>query len=158
MPVFPYLVLAIKGVLKELPELSMEVRAYAGAIEFGALMAVFMAARAPTAFSSGFLSDFLGRRRIMNILDHLDSFIKARAALCGAVVSEIREKLPESVGIVDGTAEVVDVIYDPDSNSFEVSMRYVVTYNGVNFVIVHDVGIDGNGIILGHPGVWKVES
>ena len=67
MPVFPYLVLAIKGVLKELPELSMEVRAYAGAIEFGALMAVFMAARAPTAFSSGFLSDFLGRRRMMVI-------------------------------------------------------------------------------------------
>lgn len=66
-PVFPYLVLAIRGLLRSLPEIAARIEAYGGAVEFGALMAVFMAARAPTAFSSGFLSDLLGRRRMMII-------------------------------------------------------------------------------------------
>lgn len=67
MPIFPYLVLAVKGVLKELPELAMSVHAYAGALEFGILMAAFMATRAPVALSSGILSDLLGRRKVMTM-------------------------------------------------------------------------------------------
>lgn len=67
MPIFPYLVLAIKGVLRELPELAMSIRAHTGALEFGVLMAAFMATRAPTALSSGVLSDLLGRRKVMVI-------------------------------------------------------------------------------------------
>ena len=63
-PVFPYLVLALKGVLKELPELTTgSVQAHLGALEFGFLMAAFMATRAPVAIFSGFLSDLFGRKR-----------------------------------------------------------------------------------------------
>ena len=63
-PVFPYLVLALKGVLKELPELTTgSIQAHLGALEFGFLMAAFMATRAPVAIFSGFLSDLFGRKR-----------------------------------------------------------------------------------------------
>jgi len=65
-PVFPYLVLALKGVLRELPELTAgAIQAHLGAFEFGLLMAAFMATRAPTAIFSGFLSDIFGRRKTM---------------------------------------------------------------------------------------------
>ncbi|MCD6421170.1 MAG: MFS transporter [Thaumarchaeota archaeon] len=65
-PVFPYLVLALKGVLRELPELTAgAIQAHLGAIEFGFLMAAFMATRAPIAMFSGFLSDLFGRKRTM---------------------------------------------------------------------------------------------
>jgi len=65
-PVFPYLVLALKGVLKELPELTVgAIQAHQGALEFGLLMAAFMATRAPIAVFSGFLSDLFGRKRAM---------------------------------------------------------------------------------------------
>jgi len=63
-PLFPYLVLALKGVLRELPELTMGViEAHQGALEFGLLMAAFMATRAPMSVFSGFLSDIFGRKR-----------------------------------------------------------------------------------------------
>lgn len=63
-PVFPYLVLAFKGVLKALPELTAgPIEAHRGALELGALMAAFMAARAPAAAAAGALSDLFGRRR-----------------------------------------------------------------------------------------------
>jgi len=62
----PTLVLALKGVLKELPELTAgAIQAHLGAIEFGFLMAAFMATRAPIAIFSGFLSDLFGRKRTM---------------------------------------------------------------------------------------------
>ncbi len=63
-PVFPYLILALKGVLSELPDLvSGVIEAHKGAMEFGALMAAFMVTRAPTAGVIGFLSDVLGKKR-----------------------------------------------------------------------------------------------
>jgi len=47
-PVFPYLVLALKGVLQELPEfVAGTIQAHVGALEFGFLMAAFMLTRAP---------------------------------------------------------------------------------------------------------------
>ena len=62
-PVFPYLILALKGILKELPELTKGViEAHKGATEFGFLMAAFMIARAPTAGIAGFISDILGKK------------------------------------------------------------------------------------------------
>jgi len=65
-PVFPYLVLALKGVLQELPELvAGAIQAHVGALEFGFLMAAFMLTRAPMAAFSGFLSDVFGRRGAM---------------------------------------------------------------------------------------------
>ncbi|MEM4021284.1 MAG: MFS transporter [Nitrososphaerota archaeon] len=63
-PLFPYLVLALEGVLKELPELTAGViEAHHGALEFGLLMAAFMITRAPMSVFSGFLSDVFGRKR-----------------------------------------------------------------------------------------------
>ena len=66
MPTFPYLVLALKGVLKQLPETTKGViMAHKGAVEFGALMAAFMLFRAPVAAFSGTLSDLLGRKTMI---------------------------------------------------------------------------------------------
>lgn len=63
-PVFPYLILALKGVLKELPELAKGmIQAHKGAVELGMLTAAFMVTRAPTAGIVGFLSDVLGKKR-----------------------------------------------------------------------------------------------
>jgi MFS family permease len=62
-PLFPYLVLALKGVLRELPELTMGmIEAHQGALEFGLLMAAFMATRAPMSALSGLISDIFGRK------------------------------------------------------------------------------------------------
>ncbi len=66
MPIFPYLVLALKGVLTQLPELTQgAIAAHEGAVEFGALMAAFMLFRAPVAAFSGTLSDLLGRKTLI---------------------------------------------------------------------------------------------
>ena len=47
-PVFPYYVLAFKGILTEIPEeLVGTVEAYKASVELGALMAAFMISRAP---------------------------------------------------------------------------------------------------------------
>jgi len=63
-PIFPYLILAIKGVLKELPELSVGmIRAHEGAVELGFLTAAFMITRAPTAGAIGFVSDVIGKKK-----------------------------------------------------------------------------------------------
>ena len=63
-PVFPYLILALKGVLKELPELTKRaIEAHKGAVELGLLTAVFMVVRAPTAAIIGVVSDVLGRKK-----------------------------------------------------------------------------------------------
>ncbi len=65
-PVFPYLVLAFKGLLKKLPEtVHGTIEAHEGAVEFGLLMAAFMATRAPMAGAVGFISDVLGRKKII---------------------------------------------------------------------------------------------
>ena len=67
-PMFPYLILAFKGLLNELPEVMLEpIEAHRGAVEFGILMAAFMLTRAPTAALTGFLSDVLGRKVTMMI-------------------------------------------------------------------------------------------
>lgn len=67
-PMFPYLVLALKGLLKTLPEEVLgSIEAHRGAVEFGALMAAFMITRAPTAGLMGFLSDVFGRKKMMLI-------------------------------------------------------------------------------------------
>ena len=65
-PVFPYYVLAIKGILTEIPEeLVGAVEAYKASVELGALMAAFMISRAPMAAFVGYLSDRIGRKRII---------------------------------------------------------------------------------------------
>ncbi|RLI15035.1 hypothetical protein DRO41_04805 [Candidatus Bathyarchaeota archaeon] len=64
-PTFPYYVLALKGVLKEIPELVGSVEAYKASVELGALMAAFMISRAPMAAFVGHLSDLVGRKRII---------------------------------------------------------------------------------------------
>lgn len=65
-PVFPYYVLAFKGVLTEIPEeLVGAVEAYKASVELGALMAAFMISRAPMAAFVGYLSDRIGRKRII---------------------------------------------------------------------------------------------
>ncbi len=67
-PVFPYLVLALKGMLKKLPELTAGViEAHKGAVEFGLLIAVFMATRAPVAGVAGVLGDIFGKKRTILI-------------------------------------------------------------------------------------------
>ncbi|RJS89724.1 MFS transporter [Candidatus Bathyarchaeota archaeon] len=63
-PIFPYLILAVKGILRELPELtSGAVEAHQGAVELGMLSAAFMAMRAPTAGVVGFVSDAIGKKK-----------------------------------------------------------------------------------------------
>jgi len=65
-PLFPYIILAVRGLLRELPELTTEtLSAHKGAVELGLLAAVFMAARAPTAGIVGFLSDATGKKLVI---------------------------------------------------------------------------------------------
>ena len=65
-PVFPYIVLAFKGLLTELPELvEGSIAAHEGAVEMGVLTAVYMVSRAPTAGVIGFFSDVLGKKKTM---------------------------------------------------------------------------------------------
>ncbi|RLG99602.1 hypothetical protein DRO19_01855, partial [Candidatus Bathyarchaeota archaeon] len=65
-PVFPYYVLALKGILTELPEeLVGTIEAYKASVELGALMAAFMISRAPMAAFVGYLSDRIGRKKII---------------------------------------------------------------------------------------------
>ena len=65
-PVFPYYVLALKGILTELPEeLIGTIEAYKASVELGALMAAFMISRAPMAAFVGYLSDRIGRKKII---------------------------------------------------------------------------------------------
>ncbi len=67
-PVFPYLILALKGLLKELPELTKGViEAHRGAFEFGLFTAAFMITRAPMAGLVGFLSDVFGKKKTILI-------------------------------------------------------------------------------------------
>ena len=60
--IVPYYILALKGVLKELPEQVGALHAYRAAVEMGALVSAFMGTRAVLAALSGWLSDRLGRR------------------------------------------------------------------------------------------------
>ncbi len=65
-PVFPYLILALRGLLRELPELTLgPIRAHEVAIEFSVLTAAFMITRAPTAPLAGAMSDMIGRKKTM---------------------------------------------------------------------------------------------
>jgi len=65
-PVFPYYILALKGVLVEIPEqIAGPIEAYKASLELGTLMAAFMISRAPTAVFVGYLSDLVGRKRII---------------------------------------------------------------------------------------------
>jgi len=58
----PYYILALKGVLRALPEKLAAINASKAAIEVGGLVTAFMAARAFMAAASGWLSDRLGRK------------------------------------------------------------------------------------------------
>ena len=77
-PIFPFYILALKGVIQEVPELEVYIRAEAAAIEFGVLMASFMLTRAVMAAFSGYLSDILGRRKMI-LLGSLIYFLTAIA-------------------------------------------------------------------------------
>ena len=64
-PIFPFYVLALKGLIHKVPELELTIHAEQASIEFGVLMASFMLTRAPMAAVSGHLSDMLGRRKVI---------------------------------------------------------------------------------------------
>ncbi len=60
--IVPYYILALKGVLRQLPEHVGSLHAYRAAVEMGILVSAFMGARAVLAAISGWLSDRLGRK------------------------------------------------------------------------------------------------
>ena len=63
-PMFPYIILTFRGILRELPEVTTEpIEAHRGAFEYGTLIAAFMVTRALSAGFAGFLSDVIGRKR-----------------------------------------------------------------------------------------------
>jgi MFS family permease len=60
--VVPYYILALKGVLTQLPERLEALHAERAVVEIGAMSSAFMATRAVFAAASGWLSDRFGRR------------------------------------------------------------------------------------------------
>ena len=60
--IVPYYILALKGVLRQLPEHVGSLHAYRAAVEMGVLVSAFMGTRAVLAAVSGWLSDRLGRK------------------------------------------------------------------------------------------------
>ncbi|MCS7385425.1 MAG: hypothetical protein NDF55_01605 [archaeon GB-1867-005] len=60
----PYLVLALKGVLTELPEEVASISASEAVVELGFMMPALMATRSIVAAISGWLGDVFGRRLI----------------------------------------------------------------------------------------------
>ena len=63
--IVPYYILALKGVLKELPEKLGAIHAERAVVEIGAMSSAFMATRALVAASSGWLSDRFGRKPLI---------------------------------------------------------------------------------------------
>ncbi|WP_048061375.1 MFS transporter [Hyperthermus butylicus] len=63
--IVPYYILALKGLLVELPEKLGTVRAERAALEIGAMASAFMATRALFAAASGWLSDRVGRKPLI---------------------------------------------------------------------------------------------
>lgn len=61
----PYLVMALQGILMDIPEKLGRVEAGQVVLELGALSASFMTTRALVAFLSGWLSDILGRKKLI---------------------------------------------------------------------------------------------
>ncbi len=61
----PYYVMALKGVLTELPEKLSHIHAHRVAVEVGVLSTAFMATRSLVAFGSGRVSDILGRKKVI---------------------------------------------------------------------------------------------
>jgi MFS family permease len=63
--IVPYYILALKGVLNQLPEKLEAVHAERDVVEIGAMSSSFMATRAVFAATSGWLSDKFGRKRMI---------------------------------------------------------------------------------------------
>jgi MFS family permease len=61
----PYYILALKGVLNQLPEKVGSLHAYRAAVEMGILVSAFMGTRAVFAAASGWLSDKIGRKKMI---------------------------------------------------------------------------------------------
>jgi len=61
----PYYILSLKGVLRELPELASRVEASEAVVEMGVMTSAFMLVRAPLATAFGWLSDEIGRKRLI---------------------------------------------------------------------------------------------
>ncbi len=63
--IVPYYILALKGVLRQLPEHVGSLHAYRAAVEIGVLVSAFMGTRAVLAAVSGWISDRLGRKAMI---------------------------------------------------------------------------------------------
>ena len=63
----PYLVLALKGVLTELPEEVASISASEAVVELGLMMSAFMATRSIMAAVSGYLGDVFGRKKLISL-------------------------------------------------------------------------------------------
>ncbi len=63
--VIPYYILALKGVLTEVPERLAYIPAHRAVLEMGILSSSFMATRAVVAAASGWISDRVGRKRVI---------------------------------------------------------------------------------------------
>lgn len=61
----PYLVLALKGVLTELPEEVASINAGEAVIELGLMMSVFMVTRSVMSVVGGWIGDVLGRKKLI---------------------------------------------------------------------------------------------
>jgi len=61
----PYLVLALKGVLTELPEEVASISAGEAVVELGLMMSVFMATRSIMSIIGGWIGDVLGRKKLI---------------------------------------------------------------------------------------------
>jgi len=131
-PVFPYLVLALKGILKQIPELTTgTIAAHEGAVEFGALMAAFMVTRAPIAAFSGTLSDIIGRKNMIVLGMALYALTSLGMILVNDVLSLIL--LRALTGIASGITWPVAEAYLADvtnpSNRGKALSLYVMTQN-----------------------------
>ncbi len=131
-PVFPYLVLALKGVLKQLPELTHGIiEAHEGAVEFGALMAAFMFFRAPVAAFSGTLSDLFGRKTLILVGMILYTITSLGMILVNDVVSLIlmRGLTGVASGITWPVAEAYLADVTAPSERGKAISLYVMTQN-----------------------------
>ncbi|MCD6529757.1 MFS transporter [Candidatus Bathyarchaeota archaeon] len=96
-PVFPFYVLALKGLIHKVPELELTVHAEQASIEFGVLMASFMLTRAPMAAVSGHLSDVLGRKRMISLGLLVYSLAAAAYLFCPSVAYLIAIRASQGV-------------------------------------------------------------
>ncbi|RLE56194.1 MAG: hypothetical protein DRJ30_02615 [Candidatus Methanomethylicota archaeon] len=93
----PYLVLALKGVLTELPEKVSSVNAGEAVIELGLMMSAFMASRSVMSVISGYLGDVFGRKRIILLGLTLYILVGLLYGICDSVSKLIILRLVQGI-------------------------------------------------------------